>query len=338
MKLPLATLLGALVLVPAGCKKTVDGPMPVCSSEVEGGEAEEAQSQNVSPEVWFTLILKSFNAKTGEAARPAMDCTGKPVEIQDEAVLACVASENPSPALPPRALDGDQDIEITGAGEGEALVWVRTDYFEDGDALGPIALAEFRSNGIAIRAIGGLRANPNRVRMRLEPLGAGTGLVVESMVCDPEDDKKCTRVVRVLPRERDRFVERPLIDQESGECIGAATFELSRELEITRDNGGIRRFELVRTVDFDEGTVTVKEQVVIKDIDPDQPDAPPAVFRKAHTERVLEVTEAGLRTSEPLWDRMVAEHGSVEVKNIKEPAPEAEGDGDEAAADETKAG
>lgn len=315
-------MLGLALCTLGACKKTTDGPIPLCASEVEGGEAEETQSQNIPPQVWFALILKQYNAKTGEPKRPATDCTNKPLEIQDEQLAACVLPDPPVAALPARPLDGEQDLDVFGIDDGQALVWVRTDYFEDGDALGPVAVAEFRKNGIAIRAIGALRANPNRVRMRLEPMGESTVLVVESMVCPEDDPAKCARVMRVLPREGGRFVERPLLDQQSDACLGPATFPMARSHEMTRDDGIIRRFELARTFDFEEGTVTVSEQVMIKDIDPEQPDAPPAVFRKAQLTRPLELQGGGLRTTEPLWDRMLAEHGSVEVRAT---APEGEG-------------
>jgi hypothetical protein len=314
----------ALVLCALGslaCKKTSDGPMALCASEVEGGEAVETQSNEVPPDVWFTLILKSYNVKTHEPARPTRDCTNKPLVVEDEAVTSCIKQD--ALALPPRPLDGEKDLEITALDEGEALVWVRTDYFEDGDALGPIAIAEYRKNGLAIRALGALRANPNRVRMRLEPMGEATVLVVESMVCPPDDPQKCARVMRLLPRDGDRFVERPLYDEKTNACLGPATFPLSRVEEIKRDDGTIRRFELARTFDFEEGVVSVDEQVTIKDIDPTQPDAPPAVFRKAQIERKLELDATGLKTSEPLWERMMSEHGSVQVKADKAPPADA---------------
>lgn len=298
--------------------------MALCASEVEGGEAVETQSNEVPPDVWFALILKSYNVKTHEPARPARDCTNKPLVVEDEAVSSCI--QHTALALPPRPLDGEKDLEIIALDEGKALVWVRTDYFEDGDALGPIAIAEYRKNGLAIRALGALRANPNRVRMRLEPMGEATVLVVESMVCPPDDPSKCARVMRLVPRDGDRFVERPLYDEKTNACLGAATFPLSRVEEIKRDDGTIRRFELARTFDFEEGAVSVDEQVTIKDIDPTQPDAPPAVFRKAQIERTLELDATGLKTSEPLWERMMGEHGSVQVKADKAPPAAEAGD------------
>jgi hypothetical protein len=314
-----ALALASLGLLAAGCKKPVEGPMALCASEVEGGEALETQSNDVPPDVWFALILKNYNVKTHEPARPTRDCTNKPLEIEDPQVSSCI--QRPAAALPSRGLDADKDLEIVALDEGQALVWVRTDYFEDGDALGPIAIAEYRKNGLAIRALGALRANPNRVRMRLEPMGQSTVLVVESMVCtDPNDASTCARVMRLVPRDGDRFVERPLFDEKSSACLGPATFPLTKVEEIKRDDGTIRRFELARKFSFEEGVVSVDEQVTIKDIDPAEPDAPPAIFRKAQKERALTLDGAGLKTSEPLWESLMAEHGSVQVKAEAKPA------------------
>ncbi len=315
MRRTIVASLGLALVLVGGCKKTVDGPMPLCASEVEGGEAEETQSNNVPPEIWFSIVLRGFNAKTGEAKRPVLDCTGKPMEIQDEEIAVCVQPEEPVAALPPRPLDGEQDLEVIGIDDGKALVWVRTEHFENGDALGPVAMAEFRKNGIAVRALGPLRANPNRVRMRMEAMGETQVLIVESMVCPPDEPAKCARVMRILPLEGNRFVERPLVDDESEECLGAATFPLAHFEEMDREDGIVRRFELTRTFDFEEGVVSVSEQVTIKDIDTEQPDAPPAVFRKAQIERTLVLEGGAMRTTEPLWERMMAEHGSVEVKS-----------------------
>ena len=203
--------------------------MPICLSEVAGNEAEEVATQDVPPDVWFSVILKDYNSRTNEVARPTHDCSNKPLEITDEEVALCVLPDNPSPALEPRPLDEDEDLLLTPAGEaGQALVWIRTEYYEDGYAMGPIALAEWTRRGIAVRSLGPLRAHPNKIRMRLEPMDAGRVLVVESNVCEPET-KKCRRVMRLLPMVGYRFEERPLVDAETGDCLGPSTFDLFKE-------------------------------------------------------------------------------------------------------------
>jgi len=62
MRRPIVASFGLALCALVACKKTTDGPMALCASEVEGGEALETQSNNVPPEVWFALILKSFNS------------------------------------------------------------------------------------------------------------------------------------------------------------------------------------------------------------------------------------------------------------------------------------
>jgi hypothetical protein len=94
-------------------------------------------------------------------------------------------------------------------------------------------------------------------------------------------------------------------------------FPLYREAEFDRPDGTVRRFELTRNVDFTDGAVEMSETVVIKDLDPKQPDAPPTVFRNANVRRPLVLSKTGIVTKAGLWDSMLAEHGSVALPPAK---------------------
>lgn len=322
-----------LALSPLGCKHADEGPMPICLSEVAGNEAEEVKSQDVPASVWFGVILKNYNARTRILQRPTKDCSGRGLETEDQELALCITPGDAPVPLESRALDEEEDITLTPTEDGQALVWIRTEYYENGDAVGPIALAEWTKRGVAVRAIGPLYANPNKVRMRLEKMDKGQVLVVESNVCDPEQPKKCTRVMRLLPIVGFRFEERPLIDKETKECLGPATFELRKEKEMDLPDTGMHRtFELTRSFDFSEGHVVLTEQVTIKDTDPKSPEAPPNVFRKAHVERPMTLEGKGVATGVGLWERMLSEHGSVNIKPKTE-EPKGEGDGEAAAGD-----
>jgi hypothetical protein len=76
---------------------------------------------------------------------------------------------------------------------------------------------------------------------------------------------------------------------------------------------GTRKFEIVRSVTFDKGSPLVAEQVVIKDKDPKQPDAPPQDFRDASNERVLTYVEAEryFSSRKSLWEDVIRDYGSV---------------------------
>jgi hypothetical protein len=312
------------LLLPA-CKHEQTGPIPVCLNEVAGNEAEEVKSQDIPAHVWFSVILKNYNSRTKELQRPTRDCSGRTLET-DQEVAICVAAESDPVPLPARPLDEEEDILVVPGDEaGQAIVWIRTDHLEGDYAMGPVALAEWTRRGVAVRAIGPLYANTNKVRMRLEKMDAGKVLVVESNVCDPEKPKDCTRVMRLLPLVGYRFEERPLIDKDTEECLGPATFELRKHKEVQLDTGILRDFELTRSFDFAEGRVMLTEQVTIKDSDPKAPDAPPSVFRSSHVERPMTLVDKGVATGVGLWERMLSEHGSVSLKAGK---PEGEGEGE----------
>jgi hypothetical protein len=304
-------------VVLASCKREQESQLPICQDEVAGNEADEAQTGQLPPETWFGFLLRNYNRKTGLVAQPMKDCSGGAVEPDVAPEQAeCIAGEGPpANALPDRPLV-PEDLVVTPLEDGRSLIWVTSKHFDNGDALGPIAITEWTKRGLAVRAIGAMRAHVHRARMRLEPMGQGRVLVVESDVCPADNPKKCERVMRLVPMENDRFRERPFI-AEDGKCLGPAVFPLYREAEFDRPDGTVRRFELTRNVDFTDGAVEMSETVVIKDLDPKQPDAPPTVFRNANVRRPLVLSKTGIVTKAGLWDSMLAEHGSVALPPAK---------------------
>jgi hypothetical protein len=318
MRLQLA-LLASIALI--ACKREEETVMPICQWEVAGDVAEESQAGALQAEQWFALLLKNFNLKTNMPSQPLKDCSGREIHPNVPAEQGqCTASEDDAPALPDRALV-DDDLVVSPLEDGRTLVWVKSRHFDDGDALGPVAITEWTKRGIAVRTIGALRAHAHRARMRLEPMGQGKVLVVESDVCPKDNPKKCERVMRLVPMEGDRFVARPFV-AEDGKCIGPAEFTLHEEQSFDRPDGTVRRFELTRNVNFTDGNVEMTETVVIKDLDPKQPDAPPTVFRNANVRRPIVNSKAGIVTKAGLWEPMLAEHGSVALQPATKKKPE----------------
>lgn len=315
-----------------GCPKHSSGPLPICLVEVAGNEADEVSSQDMPPEVWFSVVLKNFNRREMELQRPTRDCSGKTLEPESEEMALCIDGDNPPVPVPARPLDPEQDFTITPLDEpGQALVWVRTDYYEDGLAEGPVAITQWTKRGVAVRAIGPLTAYPDRVRMYIEPLDKDRVLVVESRVCeDPDKPKTCGKQTRLIPLINDRFVQRPLLDKDGSTCLGPASFDQQQSTEVDLPDGRKRRFVMTRAFNFDDGGVVLSEEVKIEDYDPENPDLPEALFRKAQLQRPMQVTERGMITAEGLWERMLEEHGSVKLSTPKPKADDgdtAEGDG-----------
>lgn len=328
----LATLaLASLVAAPAGCKNGGPSDLPICKAEVAGTEAEEVATGAISPDIWFLILLRNFDRNTMTLKTPAQDCSGRLIEPDPEKagpeVDACIVSGD-AKRLPERPLTED-DLLIAPLDDGRQLVWAKTGEYDNGEAVGPIAITEWTSRGVAVRAIGTLRAQKDRAAIRLEAVGGDQMLVVESRHCDPDDPKNCSRRIRLVPLIGDSFTDKPL-KGEDGTCLGAAEVTMYEEKEITLENGIERKFEVARSVDFNEGSVVINEQVTIKDKDPTQPDLPAKLFRRANVERVLNVGTDAIVTKSSLWEDMISEHGSVEVRA----QPEEEGAAEEEGAGE----
>lgn len=303
------TLTGTLL----GCRPPASTELPICKSEVVGAEAQEVASGQIPSPVWFLLLLSNYNRETSLVTRPVKDCSGRPVQttVADEQIARCLAPPGRVTELPPRALT-DEDLLIAPSPDGRQLAWVQTHHYDDGEASGPIAVVEWSAQGVIVRAIGTLRAYANKAAMRLEPMGAGKVLVVESRVCDPDDPRRCERVTRLLPLVGDTFVETPLV-AEDGACLGPAQFSMHREQTVKLENGLLRKFEMATSIDFTSGQALVTEQVKIEDSDPAQPQAPAKVFREANIQRPLQLVANGVVTKPGLWERMLNEFGSVRI-------------------------
>lgn len=303
-----------LVVAASACKPEAQSDLPICADEVLGEEADESQAGAIPPQTWFGVLLKNYNRRTGVVQSPVKDCSGRSIEVEQPPERAKCFASSAAP-LPDRPLT-DADLLETPIEDGRTLMWVKAKHFDDGEALGPVAITEVTKRGVAVRAIGALRAQENRARMRLESMGAGKVLVIESDVCPKDDPKKCARVMRLVPLQGDLFTEQALV-LEDGTCLGPVQFELYREHEVELDNGDQRRFELTRNVDFTDGNVVMTETVVIKDRLARAPDEPPTVFRNATVQRPLQLDARGVITKPGVWEKMLADFGSVSVASGK---------------------
>lgn len=276
-----------------------------------GTEAQEVVAGEIPPDIWFLIVLRNYNRATWEVSRPVHDCSGRPIEQPpSETFASCLVPSKAMP-LPARPLTPD-DLMLVPLDDGTQLVWVKTTYFENGEAMGPIAVAEMSVRGVLIRKLGTMRAQANKASMRVEKVGGTDVVVVEARECDVDEPERCRRVLKILPVVGESFEERPLVSQ-GGECLGEPVFELYREQDVELPNGKVRHFKMSRSVEFDDGNALVTEQINIEDTDPKQPEAPPQVFRNANVQRPLTLSSQGWVTKIGLWDKMLEEHGSVRV-------------------------
>jgi hypothetical protein len=334
--LTLAVVAGSLGL--AACKKDPGGPTPICLAEVAGGVAVESEARELPADVWFSILLSNFDGERRLAGDEPKDCTGSSsiqptppplpegAEQDDKAdpnvVAGCSIAPTDIPALPARPLT-DEDVLINKGpkflGGDTSLIWIQAKHFENGEATGPVAMVQWTKAGVAVRALGTLRAQTNKARMRMEMAGEQQILVVEGDECNTEEKGTCKRIMKLLPNINGRLSTVPLkrVKEEMvgdvDPCLGEAAFALYETYSSDLPDGWVRKFEIIRSVTFDKGNPLVAEQVVIKDKDPKQPDAPPQDFRDASNERVLTYVEAErvFETRKSLWEDVIRDYGSV---------------------------
>jgi len=322
-----------------GCKPKREGPIPICEAAVAAGTAVEAEVQELPADIWFSILLDNFDREQRLAGDDPRDCVGDsalaptppPIpadEQQDEdadpnVVAGCNIAPDPSiKPLPARPLT-DEDVVINKGPDGMSLVWVQALHYDNGEASGPVAMVQWTKSGVAVRALGTLRTFTKKARMRIEVAAGQQILVVESDQCNVEDSKICKRIMKLLPNLGGRFATVPLkldpdeIDEDkafTGEvdpCLGVAAFPLFEEYTSNLPDGWVRKFVVNRSVTFDGEAPLVSEQVVIKDKDPNQPEAPAQDFRQAANDRTLEYQGRAFLTRASVWDNMIQEYGSV---------------------------
>lgn len=330
---PRLTVALALLALSA-CKKDPGGDTPICLAEVASGTAVESDVQELPADIWFSILLSNFDRDQRLAGDDPKDCTGassiaptppplpadadRDAKVDPTVVAGCSIAPPEVDKLPARPLTND-DVLINKGPEGMSLVWVKATHYENGEASGPVALVQWTKAGVAVRALGTLRAQTNKARMRMEMAGKQQILVVEGDECNAEEKTTCKRIMKLLPNINGRFATVPLKrvkEEQVGDvdpCLGEAAFALYETYTSDLPDGWVRKFEIVRSVTFDTGAPLVAEQVVIKDKDPNQTDAPPVDFREASNQRVLTYVEEErfFSSRKSLWEDVIRDYGSV---------------------------
>lgn len=290
----------SLVVGLAACGgEVVDTPRPVCRLP-RPGETQAERSREPSNQELLQLVLGE-SAERGARA-PAAECSGERIALRR---TECDSELTTLPAISV----GDDEIITRRVSDTEQLVWIIT--HSDGlEGEGPVALIEKRERDLVVRALGVLRADRGRPRLRLAARGAL--LVAESERCRDQDDATtCERTAHLLARNGDRFDRVPLRDQDSDRCITGPQVALSRRLTRELPDGWQREFELSASWEEQGNRIVIHETVTMNDSDPRVPAIPPRPFRQVSRDRVVAV-DSGMRTDvAPLLDLALVEFGSV---------------------------
>jgi hypothetical protein len=246
-----------VLLVLAGCAGHAPAAKPpekaLCKADTRLNAGVPPSERTFPVQYWFALMLNGYRS-SGEPTTPIRDCRGLPVEIHYDG-----CSPEPAGQADVARPLAATDVLIANLGDARRLVWIMTTRLPDGQAQGPVALAEITSTGIAVRAMGVLRAYPDRARLRLLQLGGGSVLVAEGEHCPGRlDPSLCDRGLRIMPLIGDRFESRPLT-RADGQCMASSLIVVRTGGR--RDKGASYEFE--SAVSFSPDAVSVEEQLSV---------------------------------------------------------------------------
>lgn len=227
---------------------------PLCAVETSAGFDKPPRERVYPAQNWFVLMLHAYRS-VGEIARPLNDCSGRPVRM---GIDGC--GGEPIPDLVPTEL-GPDDLVVSPLGDDRRLVWIITEHLSDGQGQGPVAIASVEPHGLAVRALGVLRAYREHVSLRLETVSGQQVLVADGERCaSPNAAETCERAVRVVPLVGQWFLSAPLVDAQ-GTCLGSTLFRVRTHGDAGKNHGAT--YELEASTNFGQGVMTVREQLAI---------------------------------------------------------------------------
>lgn len=283
---------GVVLAFVTGCASAPRAPEGVCRVD---------RSRNAGPDVpsetWLSLLLHGYDGATGQLVGAPLDCTGTPVAWQDVDDKCTVRVETPLPVgkLTPSS------VVVANLDANTRLVWVQLQRFPDGDALGPLARVEVRSDSLVVLAVGSARSGPERTRLRMEQLNNVDLAVLEGDRCEATS---CQRFARLIPQRGRRFIPEPL-RLPNGSCLGSAAFGVKRLKEVPSAPGFRRLFELDSTLAFSPTQLLIHEQLFVRDRDTRLPAAPLRLYRSAQDDRTVTATPDRLVVDKPsLWAQL----------------------------------
>jgi hypothetical protein len=302
MKRSLQALL--LVVAVAGCQKKANpppktaatqvkaGPPPLCLGETVIGLDRAPRDRIFPPEFWFGLLVQGYKA-SGDFPRPTRDCRAGRVAVD---VDGC-GGEGPQPQKISEGPLSDKDLIITSPSDGRRLVWVITDRLSDGQAQGPVAVAEIVGKQVAVRSLGTLRSYTGSVSLRLEKVRGGMVLVADGTNCqDNQPQEACDRAVRLVPLVGDAFLPKAIVD-ERGNCIGSSSLQV-RAAGVTVEGRKGLRYRLNSSVNFSGEGLTVREELSVdKKAPPGAPEGSYVIRQQA--DRQVTVRDGNLVSSTP---------------------------------------
>jgi len=263
-------------------------PVPICLKALERRGVAGVIS-SLQPEDYWSIVLPGYDPASASLDTSAPNCAGR--AAFDPADLREV--EGPRAGSIPVKVDRAM---VAAGPDGFRVAWLKTHDLVGGDAMGPLALLRPREGYAEVYAIGTYRGNPKTSRFSLERMGPHLLIATTDDGCAKvAPNKSCETQYSV-------YLLR------AGHLLRAASFPLDRIEYRPAPGAGLAQYRLTATPVFQESSLRVVEQVVVRD-------GMENTIRKADLERVFTLRPDGslVASAESLW----AEIGKPEEDTSK---------------------
>jgi hypothetical protein len=255
-------------------------PVPICLKPLQR-RGTAGVVPTLKPEDYWSTLMPSYDTGASTVDRDAPDCSGRQLLMSAELLQA-----EGSRTGPIKVADGD--VAVEQGPDGFKVVWLRTHKFADGTAAGLLGLVRAREAYAEVYAVGLHRGSATRSRFAFERLGP------EILVTATDDG--CTGV------KPNQTCETTLVSYllSSGQLVAGARFALDRIQYGQAAGVGAVQYRLTATPVFQERSIRLVEQVVIRD-------STQTEIRKSDLERTFQLKDRGrlVASGESLWAQVV---------------------------------
>lgn len=255
-------------------------PVPICLKPLERHGVSGVVS-SLQPDDYWSMILPGYDKSSAAVDASSPDCAGRNVFSRPELLDAESTRSGLIPVKP-------DDAVITPAPDGMRVVWLRTHRFGGEAAAGPLALVRPREGYAEVYATGIYRGSLTKSRFALERMGP--------RILVTATDEGCAGITPNQSCETGYTVF--LVS--AGQLTRAAAFPLDRiDYGSLPGISGSAQYRLTATPVFQERSIRVVEQVVVRD-------ATQGAVRKSDLERVFQLDARGnlVASADSLWTQV----------------------------------
>jgi len=217
-------------------------------------------------------------------------CSGSPINQEGD---GCPGETSPV-RVNPGAIVSNRDVTVVSITDSRRLVWAVIDRYADGQGEGPVAVVEIEPQGLAVRAMGVLRAYPENPSLRLARLGSGTVLVADGEYCSKP--ASCERATRIMPLVGDRFINKPLVDDKNT-CLGPAFFPMHQDgVAHGRKHA---KYEISVSITYGPDNMSVREQLGLSGAEPASDTGTGSFVTRVQSERQVTLKDGNLVATAP---------------------------------------